>query len=39
MTISNLTIRDETPADIDAIFALTEAAFTPMPFSSGTELR
>ncbi len=37
MTNPTLTIRDETPADIDAIFALTAAAFAPMPFSDGTE--
>lgn len=30
-------IRDETPADFDAIHAITSLAFKPMPFSSGTE--
>lgn len=30
-------IRPETPADIPAIHALTEAAFAPMSFSDGTE--
>jgi putative acetyltransferase len=30
-------IRSETPADIDAIHDLTQAAFAPMPFSGGTE--
>ena len=30
-------IRAETPADIDAIYALTKAAFDPMPFSDGRE--
>lgn len=30
-------IRPETPADIPAIYALTEAAFAPMSFSDGTE--
>ena len=30
-------IREETPADEEAIFTLTTAAFEPMPFSSGTE--
>jgi len=33
----SMIIRDEQPGDIDAIFALTEAAFAPMPFSEGTE--
>ena len=37
MTNPALTIRDETSADIDAIFALTAAAFAPMPFSDGSE--
>lgn len=32
-----LLIRDETPADYDAIHELTSLAFTPMPFSNGTE--
>jgi len=35
--MTKLTIRDETPADIDAIFDLTEAAFANMPFSDGSE--
>ncbi|MGB3456008.1 MAG: N-acetyltransferase [Litorimonas sp.] len=30
-------LRDESPADRPAIFALAQAAFAPMPFSSGTE--
>ena len=30
-------IRNERPADIDAIRAITQAAFAPMPFSAGTE--
>ena len=30
-------IRDELPGDIAAIFEITQAAFAPMPFSSGTE--
>lgn len=30
-------IRPEQPADKDAIFALTQAAFASMPFSNGTE--
>lgn len=30
-------IRAETPADIEAIFALTKAAFEPMPYSDGNE--
>ena len=30
-------IRDETPADIDAIRSLTEAAFAPKAFSDGDE--
>jgi putative acetyltransferase len=32
-------IRFETPADADAIHALTYAAFEPMPFSDNTEAR
>lgn len=32
-----LIIRDETPADVDAIFALTTSAFAGMPFSDGSE--
>ncbi len=37
-TISgNLRIRTETPADRDAIRALTSRAFATMPFASGTE--
>ncbi len=35
--MSNLTIRAEEPGDIAAIYALTEAAFAPMPFSDGNE--
>jgi len=35
--IPPFTIRDEAPGGIDAIFALTEAAFAPMPFSDGSE--
>lgn len=30
-------IRAETPSDIDAIYALTQAAFAPMSYSDGTE--
>ncbi|RUM09103.1 GNAT family N-acetyltransferase [Rhizobium fabae] len=30
-------IRSETPADVDAIHDLTTTAFTPMPYSEGTE--
>ncbi len=30
-------IRGEQPGDIAAIYAVTQAAFAPMPFSSGTE--
>lgn len=32
-----INIRPETPADIDAIYALTKAAFDPMPYSDGNE--
>lgn len=32
-----ITIRPEQPSDRTAIFALTEAAFRPMPFSNGSE--
>ncbi|MEL7317609.1 MAG: N-acetyltransferase [Pseudomonadota bacterium] len=32
-----ITIRAEAPGDEETIFALTKAAFTGMPFSSGTE--
>ncbi len=32
-----VTIRPEAPADKEAIFALTQAAFEPMPFSAGDE--
>ena len=30
-------IRPETPADLDAIYQLTQRAFAPMPFSDGNE--
>ncbi len=30
-------IRAETPGDIETIYALTKAAFEPMPYSDGTE--
>jgi predicted N-acetyltransferase YhbS len=35
--VRNLTIRVEEPGDIAAIYALTKAAFAPMPFSDGDE--